>query len=303
MMIFPGGGFKGSYRAGAEEVLLNLTQNIVGEPIKKHPGKVNLLGITPDSFNYASDISELKRLLKRAGIQVHTVLTQNTSVEEIEKISESALNLVVSDSGLKAAQVLKKRFETPFIRTLPFGLRGTVEWLEAVEEALNISFNKAEIAKELKRYGETLGLHASMRRPFDRLRVGVSGSNTYVKGLSQFLSQECAMDVVLAVVEAGTSEKETKEFLNALGIETVLSSQKDTDVSKAVEELGLHVLFGNSYTLNRAKNVPVKIHSAFPSYDFYNAYDGTPFLGFRGNAYLIQLLVNQVNQHPEVWKL
>ena len=302
LLTFTGGGFRGSYRDGIAEVLTTLAQKIVKAPRKSNPRRVNLLGVTINSFNHVSDVAEIRRLLGLFGIQVHTVLTQKTNVAEIETMSEAALNLVLDATGLKAAEILEKRFGIPYLTELPFGLEGTVEWLETVEEKLQMRFEKAIIAREIRQYGETMCVHSSFRQPFDRLRVGISGSDAYVRGLSQLIKKESAMDVKLAMIDESSAADETQCWLENLGIETVVRGKDHEVARQAIKQQDLHVLLGNAYELNQADQVPVRIHAAFPSYDYYNAFDGTPFVGFRGNAYLIQLLVNQVNQHPEVWE-
>jgi hypothetical protein len=48
--------------------------------------------------------------------------------------------------------------------------------------------------------------------------------------------------------------------------------------------------------------VPIKVHAAFPAFDHIYRYDGTPFVGLRGHAYLTQTIINLLNQNPEVFR-
>jgi len=73
-------------------------------------------------------------------------------------------------------------------------------------------------------------------------------------------------------------------------------------MGETVSSIEPHIIFGNSYDLKIAKNVPIKIHAAFPSFDYIYKFDGTPFVGLRGHAYLTQTLVNSLNRNPEVFR-
>jgi hypothetical protein len=50
-----------------------------------------------------------------------------------------------------------------------------------------------------------------------------------------------------------------------------------------------------------AQSVPVRIPAASPTPDIITLFDGTPYVGFRGYAYLTQLLVNEAAKHKEVF--
>ncbi len=303
LLTFPGGGFRGSYRDGIEEVFLSLAGEVVQEPREKHNGIVNLLGVSVDSFNHVSDLQEIKRLLGLLGISVNTVFTQNTELRAIKKMSEAELNLVVYDTAIETARLLEKRFGTPWLYGMPFGIKGTVKWLENIAELTGVKINRAVIADEIKKYGQTMGAFTSFMKPFNRLRIGVSGSNEYVKGLADFLINECEMDVRLAVIQASKLQERTARELQQLGIGKILIEPDVNALKDSIENNNLHIFFGNTYELKIAAKVPIKIHAAFPSFDYYNFHDGTPFLGFKGDGYIIQTLVNSVNQHPEVWRI
>jgi hypothetical protein len=71
---------------------------------------------------------------------------------------------------------------------------------------------------------------------------------------------------------------------------------------EAIGSIEPHIIFGNSYDIKIAGSVPVRIHASFPAYDHIYKFDGTPFVGLRGHAYLTQTLVNALNQSPEVFR-
>jgi len=303
LLVFSGGGFKGSYKDGIEEVFLRITKELVKAPEKKCSRTVNILGVSIDSFNHVSDLHELKRLLSLLDLRVNTVFTQNTDTEAIEQMSEASLNIVMLDSGIESAKLLEKRFGIPWVYGMPFGIRGTVEWMEKVADSAGVAINRGLIASELKTHGQTMGAYTSFLKPFNRLRIGISGSNEYVKGLAYFFIKECEMDVNLVVIQPSAFQDSIIVELLRLGVKRVLTAPDFNTLKKNIDSMNLHVFFGNSYELKAAAQVPIKIHSGFPSFDYFNFHDGTPVLGFRGNDYLVQTLVNSVNQHTEVWRI
>ncbi len=303
MLVFPGGGFRGSYTDGIEEVFGSLAGEVVRDSGKMDNRAVNLLGVTVDSFNHMSDLLEIRRLLGILGIRVNTVFTQNTEVEAIETMSQAGLNLVLGDTGREAAKIIKQRFGTPWLYGMPFGIRGTVKWLKDIAQMTGVKLDKAAIANEIKDYGQTMSVFTSFMKPFNRLRIGISGSNEYVRGLAEFLINECEMDVRLAVIQPSGSQERIASELLQTGVGEVLTEPDVSSLRNSIENNSLHIFFGNAYELKIASKVPVKIHSAFPSFDYLNFHDGTPFVGFKGDGYIIQTLVNNVNQHPEVWRI
>lgn len=303
MLAFTGGGFAGHYRNGIEMALCQLVSSLVKEPVGRQKKQVNIIGMTMADYNYRSDLSEIRRLLSLLDVRVHAVLCQDTDVNTIETMAESALNLVVHDTGQKAARYLQQHFDMPYLQSSPFGIQGTVQWLEMVGTQLGITVNPGVIAREIRQYGKILSDFCTMLTPYQNLHVGISGSSVYVLGLTRILKKEGGMPVDLAVVKYDPDFSETEGLLKAWGVRTILQDPSEDCLSKAINAHRPQIFFGDSNDLEIAEQVHVKIHSDFPCYDQFQFYDQTPFMGFRGNACLLQTLLNAVSRHPEVWGL
>lgn len=92
--------------------------------------KVNLLGLSIFHKYYQGDLLELERLLRLCGAEPGCALCCNCSLDEIGRLHEASLNLVVDSAyGMAAAKALKERFGTPYIVCdgLPIGFRQTEE--------------------------------------------------------------------------------------------------------------------------------------------------------------------------------
>ena len=300
LIAFPSGGFCGDYQWGIKSVFRSLIDNVVQQPTGKMGKYVNIIGPTTDTFNYQSDIAELERLLGLLEIKIHTVFTADTSVEKIRTMSEASLNIVIRDIGLDAAEMMKDKFGMPYIYGLPFGIRGTVEWLEKVAALLDLKLEPYVLKRELMRYGSTLEELVGTGQRIGTLKIAVACPYDYAVGLVTFIKQQWGLNTNMVVLPVKPDKKDAEGELKALGVEVVLTEPENEALKAALDNNKMDVIFGNYHHLQLANDVPIKYHAAFPSFDYIYVYDGTPFVGFRGSAYLTQQLVNSVNQHVEV---
>lgn len=302
LLSFASGGFAGDYTLGIKEVFRKLAMEVAEEPKERKPFSVNVIGPAIDSFNNVSDLAELRRLLSLLGADINTVFTCHTSVGEIESMASASLNLVTRDAGLGAAQILEDRFGIPYVYGLPFGVKGTVEWLKEVGERLDLYLGRGTLASELERYGfSILELTTPLQR-CDHLRAVISCPYDYALGLTKFMQKELGINPSLVVLPNIPDDPKFREEFNRLGLFDVLIEPDTTTLEEAMARIDPHIIFGNSYDLHIAKNVPIRVHAAFPAFDYIYRFDGTPFVGFRGHAYLTQTFVNLLNQNPEVFR-
>jgi nitrogenase molybdenum-cofactor synthesis protein NifE len=280
LLSFSSGGFSGDYNQGIKEVFRSLVNNIVEEPKEIEPGTVNIIGPTIDSFNNVSDLAELERMLMLLGAQVNTVFTCQTDVRDIKNMASASLNLVTRDIGLEAAKMLKERYGIPYYYGLPFGVRGSVEWMNDVAGMLGLSLSRKMLAEEIEKYGYSILELVNFLQNLDHLRVVISCPLDYSLGLKRLMQDEWGIDpsLVVRIEPDGASLEE------------------------AIAGINPHIIFGNSYDLLLAKNVPIKVPAAFPAFDHIYKYDGTPFVGLRGHAHLTQTIINLLNQNPEVFR-
>ena len=302
LLSFSHGGFARDYTLGIKEVFSTLANQVAKEPKERKPFSVNLIGQTIDSFNCVSDLAELKRLLKLLGAEVITVFTFHTSVDEIENMASASLNLVTRDVGLEAARTLEERFEIPYVYGLPFGIKGTVEWLKQVGAKLNLDLERETLASELERYGFSILELTTPLQSCGHFRAVISCSYDYALGLARVMRDEWGMSSPLVVLPTAPEDPKFKEKFSMLGVSNILIEPDTATLEEEISRFEPHVIFGNSYDLHIAKKVPIKMHAAFPAFDYLYRFDGTPFVGFRGHAYLTQTFINLLNQNPEVFR-
>ena len=302
LLAFSDGGFLGDYTVGIKEVFRILVREVVEAPSEKRPRTVNLIGPTIDTFNHPSDYEEIKRLLALLDVKVNTVFTQCTDVEQLKNLSSAALNIVTRDVGLEAAEYLEDHFGMPYHYGVPFGIQGSIDFLEHVAEKLDLTPNRGIIASELEKYGHTLAELSSWWHHYGHLRVVVSCPCDYALGLTRLIQEEWGLSVKAVILPTLPEDDGMVAIFNGLGVNEVLIDPGEKKKQALMTEIRPHIVFGNAYDFRLGPKVPIRIHAAMPAYDHIYLYDGTPFVGFRGSLYLTQLLINQLNRHREVMK-
>lgn len=137
LVAFEQGGFLGDYSVGVSEAYKLLVRNLPLKKVSKQAGTYNILGASAWHYRIASDVWEVKSLLKEAfAMQPLGVLCCDTSVEELQHLGEAEINIVLSWEGVAAAQLLEKQFGTPYIAMAPYGYEGTSKFLELVGRTL-----------------------------------------------------------------------------------------------------------------------------------------------------------------------
>jgi len=130
------GGFEGDFHQGYSETLCQLVRELVRKPVRTIPRSVNLVGM----LRAGPDLAELRGLLGLIGVETNAVLTADATRQDLERLGEAALNIVLCEpSGKEAALLLQALCGTPWIlEEIPIGYQSTIRFLERVTGALGI---------------------------------------------------------------------------------------------------------------------------------------------------------------------
>ncbi|HEY3424951.1 MAG TPA: nitrogenase component 1 [Negativicutes bacterium] len=130
-------GFKGDAYKGHELVLEAIIKQYLKPAKKIENGLVNVFASVPrhDPF-WEGDLNELKKLLAGIGLKANILFGYNSGgVKALDAIPAAAFNLVVSPYiGLKTVELLKEKFQTPYIHypVLPIGATETSKFLRTI---------------------------------------------------------------------------------------------------------------------------------------------------------------------------
>ena len=237
-------------------------------------------------------------MLELAGYEVLAAPGSGSSVEALQHIPEAALNIVTNiELGLAPAQYLEKKYGTPYIIAgLPYGIEGTLRWLEKLHAVLPCP-HLAKVQAEAEALQQLVNAKNSEARLlwgalwFDE--VLVSAPTTQALCLAQSLRTEWAdmgrltvicqqslpqlpeCEAADAVYIVGKDDEAIEQYLDTCNNVLVLASSSESSVL---------------YRRNECSFIPCNI--AYPAQDdiFFSR---TPFVGFKGCLHLQERLWNK----------
>lgn len=109
--------------------------------------KVNLLGVTPLDFSITGNLEALKELIENNDMEIISSWAMGSSLEELKKAVEADVNLVVSTTGLQAAEYFEEEFNIPFVTGIPSGNAAAQLFFESVRNAFSSGKTQSAIWK------------------------------------------------------------------------------------------------------------------------------------------------------------
>ena len=110
-----------SYVSGAGMALAAYADRFVRPCNDIIPGGVNILGVTPLDFSVGSSAESMQQLLTSHGFCVISTWAMNSTPEQLSDAAAAQVNLVVSAVGLETAELLRRKFGTPYVIGTPYG--------------------------------------------------------------------------------------------------------------------------------------------------------------------------------------
>ncbi len=288
------GGFAEGYVKAGQKVFDALLPK---QAEAAHPLGINLIGQTPFYLQGAADTAELKRILTLAGYEVLAAPGSGSSVSELKKVSAASLNVVTNvELGLPLAKYLERKYGTPYLVCgLPYGVEGTLTWIEKINAALpapQLEAVRSEAARQraylLSRTNEARLLWGSIW--FDE--VIVSAAPTVALGLAQALRTEWADMGKLTVICQQPPEQEV--FCDAADAIYSVGTD-DTAIAACLAEYDNVLLLASSsessVLYRREQCSFANCNIAYPANDEVFICQ-QPMVGFAGSAYLLERLWN-----------
>ena len=132
-----------TYVHGVSMALEALAKTCVNaDVVKSEDLSANILGLTPLDFSVNGSDSSIVKFLESAGYRVISKWAMGDSIENISKAGRAHVNLVVSSTGLAAAEVLHQQFGTPYVVGIPIGKEYSDILENALKEAIETGENK-----------------------------------------------------------------------------------------------------------------------------------------------------------------
>lgn len=286
------GGFESAAWKGYEDAAVKLVEQM--KKGVKEENAVNFVGFHSDVVKSAADLKEMERMLNACGVSLNAALS-GSCFEELKRAPDAALNIVLGGDGIKAAQVMEKAFEIPYlILDYPYGLNQSVAFLEKVCEALGTEAPGTFIEEEKTKIKAMLyKVHLYLQGISDT-PVAVIGEASRAISLTTFLWNELSLDPrVVALTSANYVSDERSNDIKRY-TQKVLVEPDRYEMSKTIGDSGVEMVFGSSFdkTMAHRLGVPL-IKFSYPIIDEVSL-SGAPYAGFRGVPTLIEKVVNSV---------
>ncbi|AVQ44873.1 nitrogenase component 1 [Clostridium botulinum] len=285
LLPFGCGSFDIDGHRGVQEALLLLSKTLPKDVEKTEEPTFNIIGSCADLFRFHADAEEIIRIMKGAfGMEKLCVMTSDTSVEQIENMGGAHINLVIRQEGEPAAKQLKKRFGTPYLLARPYGIEGTLEWIDKIAKisgvTLDNSFIKSEKEKNMSEiFPAILVFQHVIREHPDEARISLGGHRDVVKGILSYAEKELSLIRGTCWCDSeGTASEEIPYFSETEWAQAILSERKG-------------LLMASGEALKWAKrNIDLQISNPDIKWRL-NPYE-SPFMGFRGAVNLANLWLN-----------
>jgi len=297
LVALTGEGFRGDYTVGINEALTALALHVVEDSEDKIPDSYNIIGCNIDNFNYASDINEIQNLMKEYfGYRLNAVFTADSSISKIKEASKAEFNIVIRTEGIECAKILKERYKIPYYIGCPYGFNGTVNWLKGIEETFGIRGDEIFIKQQIKNKANLLMRIKQLTFSLSKLKGILSGNIDFAANILPYLTDELGIEITKIIVNHTLQNKSdciidqtiSKKFLFNLSEE---EKQELIDIEEP------QILIGDGVLLRIGEKVPIKIQVSNPNLQQIKVYNNTPFMGFNGAVYLLEILLNQISNN------
>jgi light-independent protochlorophyllide reductase subunit B len=252
---------------GAAETFYQVVRSLCG-PFAPAPGttrppredrapRCNLLGPTALGFRHRDDVAEVTKLLALLGIEVSVVAPLGASPADIQRLPDADFNVVLyPETGLSAAEWLRRTFGQPMVRTVPIGVGATRDFVAEAGRVAGLDVTAvadalAELDPRLPWYSRSVDAHYLTGK-----RVFVFGDATHALAAARVAREELGFHVVGLGTYSREFAREVRAVARELEIEPLITDDY-LEVEAAIAETAPELVLGSQMERHIAKRLGI----------------------------------------------
>ncbi len=284
---------------GASETFYQLVRHLAAPPAPRAPSdrpRCNLLGPTALGFRHRDDVIEVKRLLRRMGVEVNVTAPLGATPADLRRLPDADFNVVLyPEIAGAAAAWLERVHGQPMVATVPIGIGATRDFVRDVARLAGLD---PDAALESCDSRLPWWSHSVDSTYLTGKRIFIFGDASHAIAAARVARDEMGFEVVGLGAYNREFAREVRSAAQDMGL-TALITDDYLEVEAAIAELQPELVLGTQMERHIAKRlrIPCAVISA-PSHvqDYPARY--SPQMGFEGANVLMDTWI-----HPLVMGL
>lgn len=259
---------------------------------------VNIIGSFCLGFHNQHDISELKKLFKDLSIELNLIIPGGESVNNLKELPKAWFNIVpYRETGLMAAEYLKREFNMPYISTSPIGIIETASFIREIQAILLSQGYQVSFEDYIHQQTKFISQSAWFSRSIDcqnltGKRAVVFGDSTHAAAMTKVLCREMGIHVSWAGTYCKNDAQWFRSQVEGL-CDSVIITEDHSLVADLIAKTEPSAIFGTQMERHIGKrlNIPCGvISSPVHIQNFPLSYK--PFMGYEGTNQIADLVYN-----------